>query len=273
MAQMMPFRTVPAVPTSTFGAALSAQLRSDAARPLVTFYDDATGERVELSVTTYANWVAKTAGLVQDELDGERGQLALVDLPTHWLGAVWLGAAWTVGMRVSDDPASAEQADLVVCGPEGTQRYAGLAGRVPVVAISLRPLGAPFAGPLPPGVVDYGAVVLGQPDTFIAQDPPDAQDPAWAGSGAELTQADLLGLAEDPPWDAGARLVTDVSPTTRPGLVTLLGPLLAGGGTVWVRHPEERGWERRYDAERATSMLRDQPGPDQPGDLGQPARS
>ena len=39
------------------------------ARPLVTFYDDATGERVELSVATYANWVAKTAGLAQDELD------------------------------------------------------------------------------------------------------------------------------------------------------------------------------------------------------------
>ena len=45
------------------------------ARPLVTFYDDATGERVELSVATYANWVAKTAGLAQDELDVERGGL------------------------------------------------------------------------------------------------------------------------------------------------------------------------------------------------------
>ena len=53
---------------TTFPAALAGQLRTDAARPLVTFYDDATGERVELSVTTYANWVAKTAGLVQDEL-------------------------------------------------------------------------------------------------------------------------------------------------------------------------------------------------------------
>ncbi len=86
-------------------------------RPLVTFYDDATGERVELSVTTYANWVAKTAALVQDELDLERGAEVLLDLPTHWLGAVWLGAAWSLGLVVTDDPARADEVDLVVCGP------------------------------------------------------------------------------------------------------------------------------------------------------------
>ncbi len=45
----------------TFSDVLTRQLRADSGRPLVTFYDDATGERVELSVTTYANWVAKAA--------------------------------------------------------------------------------------------------------------------------------------------------------------------------------------------------------------------
>jgi uncharacterized protein (TIGR03089 family) len=48
----------------TFSEVLTSQLRADAGRPLVTFYDDATGERVELSVTTYANWVAKVASLL-----------------------------------------------------------------------------------------------------------------------------------------------------------------------------------------------------------------
>ena len=47
---------------------LRSALAADPARPLVTFYDDATGERVELSVATFANWVAKTANLLQDEL-------------------------------------------------------------------------------------------------------------------------------------------------------------------------------------------------------------
>src|SRR3954468_1364261 len=96
---------------TTFADALATALRADPARPLVTFYDDGSGERVELSVTTYANWVAKTASLVQDELDAERGGLLLVDRPTHWLGAVWLGAAWSLGLAVTDDPAMAEAAD------------------------------------------------------------------------------------------------------------------------------------------------------------------
>ncbi|MGI8900008.1 MAG: TIGR03089 family protein [Nocardioides sp.] len=256
------------MPVSTFTAALATQLRSDAARPLVTFYDDATGERVELSVTTYANWVAKTAGLVQDELDGDRGQLVFVDLPTHWIGAVWLGAAWSIGMCVTDDPARVGQADLVVCGPEGTEEYADLTGRMPVVAISLRPMGASFAEPLPPGVVDYGAVVLGQPDHFTADDPPTGEDLAWVGGqepADRLTQSDLIALATASPADAGGgRLLTDVSPTTRRGLTTLLGPLLGGGGTVWVRRPDEGGWQRRYDAERATSTLRATTGPGHP---------
>ena len=60
--------TVPSLDGTTFPRLLDAALRSDPARPLVTFYDDATGERIELSVTTYANWVAKTASLLQDEL-------------------------------------------------------------------------------------------------------------------------------------------------------------------------------------------------------------
>ncbi len=131
--------------TSTFSAQLAAALQSAPARPFVTFYDDRTGERVELSVTTYANWVAKTAGLVQDELDLERGGLVLVDLPTHWLGAVWLGAAWSGGQVVTTDRGLADEADLVVCGPEGVEEYADRADAVPVVALSLRPLGARFS--------------------------------------------------------------------------------------------------------------------------------
>src|SRR4051812_37853838 len=123
--------TTPARATTagTFPTALAATLRAGAARPLVTFYDDASGERVELSVATYANWVAKTAGLVQDELELTRGALLLVDLPTHWLGAVWLGAAWTVGLAVTVDPGMAPQADLVVCGPAAVETYAAGAAR------------------------------------------------------------------------------------------------------------------------------------------------
>ncbi len=241
----------------TFPDRLYAALRDAPARPLVTFYDDRTGERVELSVTTYANWVAKTAALVQDELDVERGGLVLVDLPTHWLGAVWLGAAWCGGQAVTTDPELAAEADLVVCGPEGVDRYADRADAVPVVALSLRPLGARFADPLPTGVVDYGAVVLAQPDVFMPLDPPEPDDDAWRDGAGARSQADLLAEAAAAPLiDEGGRLLTDVNPCTRQGVATLLSPLLVAGGTVWVVHSDESRWQARYDEERATAQLR-----------------
>jgi len=244
-------------PVSTLPAVLAALLRSDPARPLVTFYDDASGERVELSVATYANWVAKTAALVQDELDVERGSLVLVDLPTHWLGAVWLGAAWSLGLVVTDDSGRAAEADLVVCGPERVDVYGDQAGRVPVVALSLRPLGGPFTGALPAGVVDYGAVVLGQPDVFVPYDPPAADDRAWRDGEGATTQGELLTeAARSSVVTRDGRLLTDVNPCTRRGLSTLLGPVVLGGSAVWVRNPAEDSWAARADQERATDQLR-----------------
>lgn len=242
---------------STFPDLLTTALRSGPARPLVTFYDDATGERVELSVTTYANWVAKTASLVQDELDVEPGALVLVDLPTHWLGTVWLGALWAGGQVVTTDPAVADDADLVVCGPDGVDEYAARTDTVPVVALSLRPLGARFTDALPTGVVDYGAVVLAQPDSFLPLQQPTGTDPAWRSAEGELSQAELLAEAAAAPLveDAG-RLLTDLNPCSPGGRGTLLSPLLRSGGAVWVRNPDEAGWERRYAEERATAQLR-----------------
>jgi uncharacterized protein (TIGR03089 family) len=248
--------TAPGSPT-TFPGALAALLRADAARPLVTFYDDATGERVELSGATYANWVAKTAGLCQDELDLGRGGLVLLDLPTHWLGAVWLGAAWSLGLCVSDDRELTGEADLVVCGPDRVAAYAGMADRIPVVAISLRPLGGPFAGPLPPGVIDYGGVVLALPDAFMADDPPGADDAAWRDPSGTSTQAELLAEAGDVVLvGADGRLLTDANPCSHAGLRTLLAPIVVGAGAVWVRHPDEASWQRRAEQERVTAQLR-----------------
>ena len=241
---------------TTFPSALEALLH-EPGRPLVTFYDDATGERIELSVATYANWVAKTAGLAQEELDAERGGLLLLDLPTHWLGAVWLGAAWSLGLTVTDDPALAGEADLLVCGPADVASYAGDAERVPVVALSLRPLGGRFTEALPTGVIDYGAVVLAQPDAFTAWDPPHADDLAWRDAGGTATQATLLAeAAESTLVSPGGRLLTDVNPCTHAGLDTLLAAVTHDASTVWVANPDESGWAARVDQERATDQQR-----------------
>ena len=160
---------------TTFSAVLEGLLRGDAGRPLVTFYDHASGERTELSVTTYANWVAKTAGLLADEHDLERGQSLRIDLPTHWLGPVFLGAAWTVGLAVTDG----DDADAYVCGPDGLDRWARTARDAVVLASALQPLGTRFTEPLPPGVHDYGVEVWSQPDAWVAFDPPGPHDLAF----------------------------------------------------------------------------------------------
>jgi uncharacterized protein (TIGR03089 family) len=229
---------------TTFPSLLADLLRRDPGRPLVTFYDDATGERVELSVTTYANWVAKTSSLFVEELDLERGDTIRVDLPTHWLGPVFLGAAWNVGLTLSYDDGLA---DLVVCGPDGLDRWSD---HDRVLACSLRPMGVRFAEPLPTGVHDFGVEVWGQPDAFVPWDPPTADDPATP----DATQAELL-TANGSLLDDGGRLLTTVNPVTPEGLATFVQPLLRRGSTVWVRNADPAGWPRKYDDERATAQL------------------
>lgn len=227
---------------TTFPAVLRQALRADAARPFVTFYDDATGERTELSLTTYANWVAKTASLLAEELDLERGGRLLVDLPVHWLAPVFAGAAWTLGAAVVREP----DADVVVCGPDGVAAYA--AGAAPLLATALHPLGLRFTQPLPDGVRDFGVEVWSQPDAFEPWDPPAADDEALPG----LTQGELLGQAPRL-IQPGGRLLTTAHVLDEPA--TLVEPLLVGGSCVWWRNPDAETAAHKAEVERVTARL------------------
>jgi hypothetical protein len=82
---------------------LARELRLDGARPLITWYDAATGGRVELSVATTANWVAKIAGYLVDEVGVEPGDALSLDPEPHWVTAVVLLSAWSVGAAVDLD--------------------------------------------------------------------------------------------------------------------------------------------------------------------------
>lgn len=68
--------------------------------PFLTYYDDATGERTELSYATTDNWVAKTANFLRDGLDVQPGDGVTVVLPPHWLAVVVTFAAWLAGCPV-----------------------------------------------------------------------------------------------------------------------------------------------------------------------------
>ena len=54
--------------TTLTSALLDPLLAADPVGPRITYYDDATGERIELSTVTLANWAAKTGNLLRDEL-------------------------------------------------------------------------------------------------------------------------------------------------------------------------------------------------------------
>lgn len=234
----------------TFPELIAERLRTDPGQPLVTAYDDTTGERTELSVTTYANWVSKTANLFTDELDLEAGDTVLLDLPSHWLVPVFLGAAWSAGLAVTRTPEVEHQ--VVVCGPDAVTAHAGADN---VVACSLRPFGVRFTDPLPAGVLDYGLSWPGQSDVFLGLRPPTPDTVAWL-PGDPRTQAEILEAAVAEAHADGVRLLTDVHPAEDAGIPAFLAPLVHGGSVVLLLHPREASWAARHEDERATAMLR-----------------
>lgn len=232
---------------TTFPQVLS-RLMSDPGRPLVTFYDDASGERTELSVATWANWVAKVSSLLVDELDLEHGSRLLVDLPAHWLGTVVLGAAWSCGLEVVWEGDS----DGVVTGPHGLDRWAAEAARIPVVASALQPLAGPFAEGVPPGVHDLGVEVWGRPDAFAPYPEPADDDLAVAG----MTQAELWRSAAAGVHLAdGGRLLSESNPASPSGLGSLTEPLARSGSLVLLAHASDERRERIAADERVTDRF------------------
>lgn len=243
------------VGVTTFATVLAQRLRVDPGQPLVTFYDHSTGERVELSITTWANWVAKAASLLVEEFDLERGDRICLDLPPHWLGTVFLGAAWSAGLVVVPPPGEGDPDDLaaVVCGPDTLDRWAGRASEIAVLACALLPLGVRFAGPLPAGVHDVGVEIWSQPDAFTPWDPPTSDDVAFASTDRELTQSQLWGEAAASTLVGGGRLLSVANPVVEPA--TFSEPLTQGGSLVLVAQAEQDQLEATYVAERATARF------------------
>ena len=242
----------------TFAEVLAAQLRRQPARPLITYYDEQSGERTELSLTTYANWVAKAAGLLAEEADLERGQEVRIDLPVHWMGPIFLGAAWTVGASVSFGPPDADQPTpaVVVCGPAGVQAWAE-AGGATVFACSLSPLGQRFPTPLPPEVRDVGVEIWSQPDAFTPWDPPTGDDeavrPGHTEHGAPITQHALMqAAAAGTLLTDGGRLLSTANPASPPGMAVFTEPLARSGSLVLLRHADPEHLARVAKDERIT---------------------
>ncbi|MGW7152172.1 TIGR03089 family protein [Streptomyces sp. NPDC054887] len=236
---------------------LRSALAADPAQPLVTFYDDATGERVELSVATFANWVAKTANLLQGDLAAAPGPRRGLRRPAHGQPAVGVPAGPPVGGPADAGGAPAD-ADLVVAGPDTLEQARACGGER--VALALRPLGGRFPQP-PAGFADYAVEIPGQGDRFAPYAPVDPDGPALRVGGAELTGAEVVDRARADAKALGlaprARLLSGLAYDTWEGLSSgLFAPLAIGGSVVLCRnlgHLSEDGLAQRIKSERVTN--------------------
>lgn len=228
------------------GAILDPMLRTDPVGPRITYYDDATGERIELSAVTLANWAAKTANLLRDELGAGPVSRVAILLPAHWQTAAVLFGVWRVGAEAVLDGT----ADIALCTAERlaeADTAVGLSGEVAV--LSLDPFGKPVPD-LPIGVTDYATAVRVHGDQIIPEQNP---GPALAGRSAEQILADCESAAAAKGLTPQDRVLSSASWATPDELVDgLLAVLAVGASLVYVANPDPNTVARKIDTEKVT---------------------
>jgi acyl-CoA synthetase (AMP-forming)/AMP-acid ligase II len=193
---------------------LASELRRDGARPLLTWYDDGTGERIELSVATAANWAAKTANLLVDEHGLGPGDMVALRPYSHWLSVVVALGAWTAGVTIN----VRDDADAELMLP-----------------------GEPTA---------FMRTVLPQPDALLVA-PARATDTALLTGATSSSLQELVDAAGAPP--SRCRVLTTLPLMTVDGFVAaVVGPLVAGGSSVLVTNPDASRLPARAETERVT---------------------
>ena len=230
-------------------------------RPFLTYYDDHTGERVELSYATFNNWVAKTANLIQDDLALAPGDEVALLLPTHWQTPIWLVACWAAGVvaSVGEDPAAVERAAAVVTGPDSLDEALACQGER--IALALRPLGAPFQK-VPDGFTDYAAVAPSQPDVFAPYSPVTADMPALItdGNSGSWTHGELVQDAADAAarWglSSNSRVLSGCGYASRPEIrAALTSELAVGASLVLCRNVDPARLPGRMASEKVNARV------------------
>jgi len=235
---------------TNLGSAVLDPLLALPSAPRITYYDDATGERIELSTVTLANWAAKTGNLLRDELGAGSGSRVSVQLPAHWQTLGVLLGIWFIGAEVVLGEGDCDVACCTVDRLDEADAAVGPMGDV--VAFSLDAFGRPVAD-LPFGITDYATSVRAHGDQIVAER---ASGPALNGvSTAEIlagatTSGTARGLSSatralsTAPWDTADAVVDRV-----------LAVLVAGGSLVQVAHPDPAAQARRREAEKVTVEL------------------
>jgi uncharacterized protein (TIGR03089 family) len=243
--------------TTLSAAILDPMLRADPVGPRITYYDDAAaanGSRIELSAATLANWAAKTANLLRDDLGAGPASRVAILLPAHWQTAAALFGVWWIGAEAVLEPADA--ADIALCTAERLNEAEGAVNGGEVAVLSLDPFGRPVDG-LPFGVTDYATAVRVHGDQVVPERHP---GPALDGRSVEQILAQCRNSAAARGLTAADRVLSSAS-WNRPGDLVdgLLSIMAVGASLVQVAHPDAApdpaARQRRIDAEKVTRVL------------------
>ena len=231
---------------STVSAAiLDPLLAADPAGPRITYYDDATGERIELSTVTMANWAAKTANLLRDEMGAGPGTRVAVLLPAHWQTAAVLFGIWWIGAEVVLDG----DADVALSTRDRLDEADDAVSGGEVAVLSLDPFGKP-APDLPIGVTDYATAVRVHGDQIVPERVP---GPALAGRSVSEVLEAARNASATQGFTADDRVLSTAAWATPDELVAnLIAVFAAGASLVQVANPDAGAQERRRTTEKVT---------------------
>jgi uncharacterized protein (TIGR03089 family) len=238
----------------TPASVLAEILRSDPARPRVTFYEDTPGptqgERIELSGKVLANWISKAGNALQDEYDLGPGSVVRLLLPPHWRAVYWAFAVWSVGGTV--DLVGGSAPDLLICeDPVMAATLEPTTGDV--VLVTLAALARAHPDPVPAGAMDEARELATYGDQFAAMADPGPDDPALITEGAHTAYRSVVPHRD---WPAGSRvsLAGDLAAV----LESTLAAWAVDGSVVLARNGRLAGGEPRPErlaAERVSLDL------------------
>jgi uncharacterized protein (TIGR03089 family) len=230
--------------TTLSAAILDPMLRADPVGPRITYYDDATGERIELSAVTLFNWAAKTGNLLRDELGAGPSSRVAVLLPAHWQTAAVLFGVWWIGAEV----VLGGDADVALCTLERLDE-ADATGATEVAVLSLDAFGRPVPD-LPIGVTDYATAVRVHGDQIVGERSP---GPAFDGRSVEQVLDACQTAAATQGLTAGDRALSTAPWDTPDDVIGgLLSVLSVGGSLVYVANSDPAALARKAETEKVT---------------------
>jgi uncharacterized protein (TIGR03089 family) len=239
---------------------LAATATTGAAQPVLTYFDDATGERTDLTADALAGWAGRVARLLHEGCGLTTGDRAAVLLPPHWQTAAVLLGAWAANVSVSF-------------------RLAATAGLAPVGLNEDEPFEAVFVARnriddwldhVPAArhrfaLFNDGDVPDGYRDLLDALEPYGGTLPGYATLRASdaasvdgTTYREWGGLArslaERHGWHPGDRVLVDAAAHEH-AVFWLLAPFSAGASVVLCANLDRDRLDERIAAERVTRVF------------------